>query len=443
MRMDVRRTVAAPLLLALLAGASPRDPGIAAMVASVSPARVRATVERLVGFGTRNDFSETSSSATHGVFGARDWILAQFRAIAATSGGRMTVRTDDYVQLKTARTPRDVSESSVVAELRGDAPGRVYVMSSHYDDCNGDCTDGTGIAPGADDNASGVAAVLEAARVMAPHRFAGTIYFVAFDGEELGLWGSSHLAQELKTEGIPVLADLNDDIVGNSTGGDGTHEPDAIRVFSVGLPAGVDPARSNLYGSENDSPSRELSRFVADTLPAYLPHLTVRQIYRADRNLRGGDQESFQAAGFPAIRFVEPHENFAHQHQDVRVENGISYGDLPQYVDYDYLATATKANVAALATLALAPPAPAKADLVLQRLGYDAMLRWTRAAGARSYEVVWRATDASQWQHAKDVGDVETATLPVSNDDDIFGVRSVGPDGLRSPATYALPVRER
>jgi len=418
-------------------------PLIVSMVAGVSADRVRSTDTALVGFGTRNDFSETTSTATSGIFGARDWIVRQFDAIAATSGGRMTVRTDDYLQPKTARTPRDVTESSVVATLAGDEPGRTYIISSHYDDCHGDCTDGTGFAPGADDNASGVAAVLEAARVMAPHHFKGTILFVCFDGEELGLWGSAHLADELKAKHEPVLAMLNNDVIGNSTGGNGVHEADAIRVFSEGLPAGVDPKASNLYGSENDSPSRELARFVGDTVPAYVPHFTIRQIYRADRNLRGGDQESFQADGFTAVRFVEPHENFVHQHQNVRVENGIAYGDLPQYVDFGYLAQATRADVAALATLALAPAAPAKANLLLKGLGYDAKLRWTPSVGATAYEIVWRATDASMWQHAKNVGDVTEATLPVSNDDDIFGVRALDGAGLRSPATYALPARER
>jgi len=170
---------------------------------------------------------------------------------------------------------------------------------------------------------------------------------------------------------------------------------------------------------------------------------TLRQIYRADRNLRGGDQESFQADGFTAIRFVEPHENFIHQHQNVRVENGISYGDLPQYVDFGYIAQATRVNVAALATLALAPAAPAKANLLLKGLGYDAKLRWAPSTGATAYEIVWRATDASMWQHAKNVGNVTEATLPVSNDDYIFGVRALDGSGLRSPATYALPARER
>jgi hypothetical protein len=438
---------AALLLLGALGSgdlpALPSYPPISQMVAAVSAQNVRDSVERLVNFGTRNDFSETSSSATHGVFGARDWIAAQFAAIAATVPGRMTVSLDTYLQPKTPRTPRAVTESSVIATLRGDEPGRIYIMSSHFDDCDGRCTDGAGTAPGADDNASSVAAVLEAARVMAATHFRGTIVFAAFDGEELGLWGSNHYARELAARKAPVIAVLNNDIIGNTAGGDGASEPNVIRVFSQGLPAGTDDARVNLVGSENDSPSRELSRFIAETVPVYLPDFNVRQIFRADRFLRGGDQESFQDAGYAAaIRFVEPHENFAHQHQDVRVESGVQYGDLPQYIDAQYLQRATQANVASLATLALGPGPPGSVKLVLARLGYDSTLRWTPAADAVSYEILWRTTDAPQWEFAKSVGDVTEATVPVSKDDYILGVRSVDANGLRSPAVYPVAVRE-
>ncbi|HEY5427351.1 MAG TPA: M20/M25/M40 family metallo-hydrolase [Candidatus Tumulicola sp.] len=419
------------------------DSSIVQLVSAVSADRLKQTDDTLVGFGTRNDFSETTSSPTHGVFGARDWIAAQFGAIAATADGRMSVAFDTYVQPKTARTPRSVTESSVIATLRGDEPGRTYVMSSHFDDCHGHCTDGSGVAPGADDNGSGVSAVLEAARVMAPAHFHGTIVFACFDGEELGLWGSNHYAKQLAARHAPVLAVLNNDIVGDSVGGDGASEPDVVRVFSQALPAGASIDRTNLVGSENDSPSRELSRFAASVVPAYVASFTVRQIFRADRFLRGGDQESFQDAGYAAaIRFVESHENFAHQHQDVRVENGVQYGDLPQYIDPAYLARVTQANVATLATLALGAPAPAGVELVAAHLGYDSTLRWKPVAGAASYEVVWRATDAAQWQYARDVGNVTETTVAVGKDDAILGVRSVTANGLRSPATYPVAVRK-
>lgn len=439
----MKHSASVAFLAAILLGAAPApDARISSLVAQVSPARLRASETKLVGFFTRNDFSEKSTNPNQGVFAARDWILAQFQEIALTSGGRMSVSLDSFVQPKTPKTPRDVAESSVIATLKGDEPGPLYIMSSHFDDCNGDCTDGTQEAPGADDNGSGVAAVLEAARIMAPHHFRGTILFVAFDGEELGLWGSKHFADSLHDAGVQVAANLNNDIIGNSTGGGGAHEPNVIRLFSQAVPAGADPTRVNLVGSENDSPSRELARYIGEIVPQYVRGFSVRHIFRADRFMRGGDQESFQADGYPAVRFVESNENFTHQHQDVRVENGTHFGDLLPYIDYAYLARATQANVAALASLALGPAAPAKAELVMKKLGYDSTLRWQPAAGATSYEVVWRATDATQWQHAKNVGNVLTVTLPLSKDDYIIGVRSVDAAGLRSVASYPNAVRE-
>lgn len=416
---------------------------IASMVGAVQADRLKSADDRLVAFGTRNDFSETTSTKERGVFAARDWIAQQFETIAASANGRMSVKLDIYVQAKTARTPRAVTESSVIATLRGSVPGRIYVMSSHFDDCDGRCTDGAGVAPGADDNGSSVAAVLEAARVMASTQFRGTIVFACFDGEELGLWGSNHYARELAAAHAPVLAVLNNDIIGNTTGGDGASEPNVVRVFSQGLPSGADLERVNLVGSENDSPSRELSRFIAEVVPVYVPSFTVRQIFRADRFLRGGDQESFQDAGYAAaIRFVEAHENFTHQHQDVRVENGVQYGDLPQYIDPQYLARVTQSNVAALATLALGPAPPSGVQMVLHKLGYDSTLRWKAADDAVSYEILWRTTDAPQWEYARDAGNVTQMTVPVSKDDYVLGVRSVDAGGLRSPAVYPVATRE-
>ncbi|MGD0968415.1 MAG: M28 family metallopeptidase [Candidatus Aquilonibacter sp.] len=422
---------------------APLDPQIGAMVAQVRAENLRATDTKLVGFFTRNDFSETSSTATRGVFGARDWIRAQFEAIAASSGGRMTVALDNFVQPKNERTPRAASESSIIATLHGDEPGLIYVMSSHYDDCNGDCTDGTRVAPGADDNGSGTSAVLEAARIMAPHHFRGTIIFAVFDGEELGLWGSKHYADELKAKGVPVAAVLNNDIIGNSTGGNGVHESDVIRVFSQAVPAGADLAKVNQVGSESDSPSRELARFIGATVPQYMPGFTVRQIWRADRFLRGGDQQSFQDDGYPATRFVEANENFTHQHQDVGVKDGVQFGDLLQFIDFDYMAKATQANIATLAALALGPQAPPDAQMVLKRLGYNSTLRWKPATGAASYEIVWRSTTASDWEYAQNVGSVTEAVVPVSKDDYILGVRAIDAQGHHSVASYPTPVREK
>ncbi|MHB1549659.1 MAG: M20/M25/M40 family metallo-hydrolase [Vulcanimicrobiaceae bacterium] len=421
---------------------APIDPKIAAMVAAVSASGVRAYDTKLVGFGTRNDFSNRLHSKTRGVFAARDWIASQFEADAKRSHGRMTVSFDTYEQPKISRTPRAVKESSVIAVLRGDDAGAAtYVMSSHYDDCNGDCTDGIRNAPGADDNGSGTSAVLEAAKVMAATRFHGTIVFACFDGEELGLWGSNHFAREMRAKGVHVAADLNNDIVGTSLEPDGGRDPYRVRVFSEALPYNAKIPFVNLIGSENDSPSRELARFVKETAQQYVPPMKATLVYRADRFLRGGDQESFQAQGFPAVRFTEAHETFAHQHQNVRVQNGVQYGDLLKYIDFNYLARVTKMNVAALAALALGPEQPGDAQMVMKHLGYDTTLRWKPVARAVSYEVVWRATTAPMWQYSENVGDVTQATVKVNKDDYILGVRAVDAKGRRSPVAYPLPVR--
>ena len=417
------------------------DASVAALLSQVSAARLRATDDRLVAFGTRSLFSETSSTHGRGVYAARDWLAAQFRTAGRASGGRLSVSYDTYVQPKTPRTPRAVEVSSVIATLRGDDPGRAtYVMSSHYDSRNSDGNDALLDAPGADDNGSGTSAVVEAARIMAPAHFRGTIVFACFDGEEQGLFGSDHFAKTLAARGVHVGADLNNDIIGASVGHDGEHSPNDVRLFSEALPAGADPQHVNALGNENDSPSRELARFVKETDELYVPAMRVDLIYRSDRFLRGGDQQSFAAAGDPAVRYVEPHENFDHQHQTVRVSDGVKYGDLLQYVDFDYLARVTQLNIAALATLALAPPPP-PARLLAKTLGYDSTLEWDAVPDAASYEVVWRKTDDPLWTHAENVGAATTKTLPLSKDDWLFGVRAVDAAGRRGVVSFPVPSR--
>ena len=260
----------------------PAYPPIAALVNAVQATRLKAAVDRLVGFGTRNDFSETSSTRDHGVFGARDWIAGQFPAIAATTNGRMSVALDTYVQSKTPRTPRAVTESSVIATLRGTMPGRVYVMSSHFDDCDGRCTDGAGIAPGADDNGSSVAAVLEAARVMASTRFRGTISSRVSTAKNSVFGGPNHYARELAAAHAPVSAVLNDESSATPSAATERPNPTSFAYSVKGFPRARIRSRE-LVGSENDSPSRELSRFIAEVVPVYVTGFYVRQIFRADR----------------------------------------------------------------------------------------------------------------------------------------------------------------
>jgi hypothetical protein len=418
------------------------DPAIASAILQISPDRLRAIDTRLVAFGTRSTFSE-HDGRRRGVLAARDWIAAQFGAIARRTHGRMTVAFDSYLQPASGKAvPRDVLISSVIATLAGDEPGtRTYVMSSHFDSRNSSSTDATKDAPGADDNASGTAAVLEAARVLAPLRLHATIVFAAFDAEEQGLYGSAHFAQRLKAAGIDVAGNLNNDIIGASAGPTGESNPHVIRIFSQALPAGSDPARTDAIGNENDSTSRELARTVKWLGDAYVPDLSGLLIARADRFLRGGDHESFNAAGFPAVRFTEPVETFAHQHQDVRIENGLQYGDLQQYMDFAFLARVARYNAAALAALAAGPAQPHDAAILTKELTNATTLTWSPVSGAVSYEIVRRATTEADWTTALDVGNGTTVTLPFSKDDWLFGVRAVDAQGRRSIVSFPLPRR--
>ena len=418
------------------------DPSIAGAVGRVSAERLRAIDTRLVAFGTRNGYSEALRDPRRGIYAARDWLALQFREIGRSSGGRLTVAFDTYVRPKAGRIVRDVEMSSVVATLKGDDPSRgLIVISSHYDDCNSDCTDPTLDAPGADDNGSAVAAVLETARVLAPLHFGASIAFVCFDGEDLGLLGSEHYAERLKREGVVVEADVNNDIIGSSVGHDGVQRPYDVRLFSEGLPQEAVRQRVNQIGSENDSPSRELARALKEVDSSYVPSMRVNLIWRTDRFLRAGDQQSFNDQGFAGTRYVEASENFDHQHQTLRTENGVEYGDLIKFMDFDYLARVTQLNVADVATLATAPPAP-RPSLITRALGYDSSLQWAPVPAAAGYEVVWRATYEPLWSHERNVGDVTAVTMMgLSKDDWIFGVRAVDRGGHKSPAGFPQPTR--
>lgn len=430
-----------PALVAAVPAPVP-DPRIAAAVAGVSAQRLQADDARLVAFGTRSTFSEKLGNE-RGVFEARAWIADQFRDIARASHGRMRVDFDTYVQKADGkRIGRDVEISSVVATLAGDEPGgRTYVMSSHYDSRNSDNADITRDAPGADDNGSGTAAVIEAARAMAALPLHATVIFATYDAEEQGLFGSAHHAAALKAAGVDVQGDLNNDIVGASVGDQGERNPGTVRIFSQALAAGADPARVNLIGDESDSPSRELARYAQAVGDAYQPDFRGELVFRADRFLRGGDHESFNAQGYAAIRFVEPVETFAHQHQDVRTGNGVEYGDLAKFMDFDYLARVTRYNVSVLASLAMGPGRPDSAKVLTRALDNRTQLTWLPVPGAAKYEVVRRRTTDATWTDVSDVGNVTAVTLPYSKDNWLFGVRAVDAEGHRGVPAFPLPVR--
>ncbi|KAH9870846.1 hypothetical protein J1614_006418 [Plenodomus biglobosus] len=420
------------------------DDDIKDMVEEISPANIEAIITKLVSFGTRHTLSQQNSS-TYGIGAARDWIASEMRRYAAESDGQMSVEVQSYVQPVASRIPFPVTISNIVATVKGsEEPDRVYVMTGHYDSRVTDIMDYTSDAPGANDDASGTAIAMELSRILAKRRPRSTIILAAVSGEEQGLYGAGYLAGTLKNSSTNVEGMLNCDIVGSSTGDRGQRDPFTIRAFAQGPPAfesATVAARRLQIGGENDSPARELARFSAEVAANNVTGMNVAIIYRLDRFLRGGDHTPFLTAGYPAIRYTEPNENFDHQHQDLRTENGTVYGDLIEFVDFEYTARVGKVNLATLWSLSEAPGMPRNVTLDTTVLDNDTRLKWivSNSTNVASYEVVWRSTTASLWTRMLDVGKVGTVTLPLSKDNVIFGVRSVGTNGKKSPAVYPFP----
>ncbi len=426
------------------------DPDVQSMVRDVQSQNCRRSVETLAGFGTRNTMSETAGD-TRGIGAARRWIEAEFRRISAESGGRLVVETDSYVQQPDGNRITNPTEIvNVVATLPGAQPesrDRIYVVSGHYDSMCSDPKDFNCDAPGADDDASGIAAVLECARVMSKHHFDATIVFMAVAGEEQGLLGSKHWASVAKQNGKNIAGMFTNDIVGASRGTSGVDHSGHVRVFSEGVPTSQSAEQARLRvatGNESDSASRQLARFVDESTAAYVAGFDAELIFRRDRYLRGGDHISFLEQGYPAVRFTEYEENFDHQHQTPRTENGRDMGDWPKYCDYSYIANVARANLAALASLARGPAAPKNVRIVTAKLTNETTLRWDRCVepDVVGYEVVWRETTAPNWQHSKSIGNVAEATLPISKDNVFFGLRAVDGSGHRSVVASPMPARE-
>ena len=427
-----------------LHGQSP-DKQLRALLREIDPNRIGAIVTRLAAFGTRHTLSAQDDPA-RGIGAARDWIFEQLTAYAAASDGRMTVELQSFVQPVSPRIPVPTRITNIVATLRGDTdPGRVYVVTGHYDSRASDVLDATSDAPGADDDASGVAAIMELARVMATRHTEATVVFAAVAGEEQGLYGSDHMAQQYKNAGTDVQAMFSNDIIGTGDAHDGSSEdPRTVRLFVEGVPTAETAAEATVrksVGGENDGPSRQLGRFVRDVAENPQTGMKVRVVWRRDRYLRGSDHISFLLRGYPAARLTEPRENFAHEHQDVRVENGIQYGDLVEFCDFAYIARVARVNAAALWSLAQAPGTPKDVVIDTTQLTNETTLRWTRGTSAdlAGYEVVWRETTAPDWTDVLRVGDVTTVTIDLSKDNVFFGVRAVDRDGHRSPVAAPRP----
>jgi hypothetical protein len=433
------------------------DPAIAGALQTIKPADIEKTIQALVGFGTRNTLSsmETDLPAGQGITAAADWIAGQFEAISKECGGCLEVHRDTFTETASERIPQPTTITNVYAILRGADPvqdKRMVLVTGHYDSRVTNVLDAQTRAPGANDDASGVAVSLECARALSKLHLPATVVFVAVAGEEQGLNGSSHLARLAHSEGWQLEAVLNNDIVGgNTTPGDTLQLKDRVRVFSEGVPVAATPEqarRIRALGEENDSPSRELARAIADTGRTYFPAVAGAPfgaflVGRPDRYGRGGDHTSFNREGFAAVRFTEWREDFNHQHQNIVMPPAGSsdpiLGDLIQFVDFNYVANVARLNAATLATLASAPGQPVKLTMVTKKLDNGSTLQWDAPAGAVAnvhYELLWRETTAPDWQYMQTVtpqagaGPI-TVTVPISKDNVVFGVRAVDAAGHR------------
>ncbi|PIQ37687.1 MAG: aminopeptidase [Lysobacterales bacterium CG17_big_fil_post_rev_8_21_14_2_50_64_11] len=421
------------------------QPQIAQIVADISAARIDAHIRKLVSFHTRHTLSDTTSDST-GIGAARRWIKAELERCGA---GRLEVRFDSYVQPAGGRLNRDTEIVNVVATLKGtQSPQRMYVVSGHYDSRVSDVMDASSAAPGANDDASGTAAVMELACVMAQHHFDATLVFMAVAAEEQGLFGATHFAQQAREKNLDIAGMFTNDIIGSSRAEDGRIDNRQVRLFAEGIPAlkeMTDPLRTLIAtGGESDSPSRQLARHVKEIGERYVPGFTVNIIQRRDRYLRGGDHIPFLERGYAALRFTEPNEDFRHQHQDLRSENGVPFGDLPEFVDPEYSAQVTRVNAAALAALALAPAAPANVRVRTAQLENDTQLLWdaNHEPDLAGYRIVWRDTTSPVWQHSEWAGNVsEYRVKGKSKDNYFFAVQAVDNDGNVSVASYPLPMR--
>ena len=433
-----------------LADAAMPDAQIARALHEVSAERIRANIEKLTSFGTRSTISAQDPAAIaagRGIGAAREWIKSEFERYSKECGGCLEVKTDRFIEPAAERIPQPTEITNVYAVLKGtnaENAKRIVLVTGHYDSRNSDILDTKGDAPGANDDGSGAAISLECARVLSKLKFPATIIFLTVAGEEQGLNGSRHFAKMAKEQDWDIEAVLNNDIVGGDKNPEQDHS--VVRVFSEGLPVAAteqEIRRIRGLGGESDSASRQLARYVAGVGRTYDAGVKPVLIFRQDRYLRGGDHYSFNEQGFAAVRFTEWREDFHHQHQDVRTENGVDYGDLLKFVDLEYVAHVARLNAATLASLASALAPPAQVHLLTKDLENESTITWQGSSGALAteYEVLWRATTSPEWEHVQKVGNVTRATLKISKDNVIFGVRALNKDGV--PSLAVVPVPER
>ncbi len=433
-----------------------KHPTVQEIVDEISEDNIQRIVERLVAFHTRHTLSDTTDPYV-GIGAARRWIKREFEDYSRYSGGRLQVAYHRFIAEPQPRIPEPTEIVNVVATLPGtleDDDERVYVISGHYDSRVSDIMDAESFAPGANDDATGTAVVMELARVMSNYEFDATIVFMAVAGEEQGLVGARQWAADAYRDEMNIHGMITNDIVGNIFGGNDVVDNTRMRVFSEGVnPNATDEELRQIVatGGENDSPSRQLARYVHEIGPLYTTNFDVEMIYRRDRYLRGGDHIPFNELGYPAIRFTEMYENYNWQHQDVRIEEGIQYGDLPEFVDYEYTTNVARINAAVLASLSLAPPPPTNVGIDVSRLEHDTTLRWEHdgSGNLSGFYICIRETTASQWQRklfvresgVKFNGEYSYTVKGISKDNYFFGIQAVGDNGLHSVTMFPVPVR--
>ena len=421
------------------------------MIKEVSAKKIEASIRKLVSFGTRNTLSE-QDNPTRGVGAARDWLFGEFQKISADCGNCITVEKQTFSQAANppprGRVPEATNLTNIIATLKGTTdPDRVYIVSGHYDTMCTSPTDAKCDAPGANDDGSGTSAVLELARLMSKHKFDATIVFMTVPGEEQGLLGATYFAEQAKVKAMNIEGMFTNDIIGGVTSQKNSPNRNKVRVFSEGVPSNETEPQANSrrsVGGENDSASRQLARYMKEQSDKYLKTFKVWMIYRRDRYGRGGDHVPFLERGFTAVRVTEVDEDYTHQHQNVRTENGVFYGDTPEFVDFEYTANVTRVNLISLASLALAPAKPKNASIVTTRLTNDTELKWDANTDSdlAGYEIVWRETTSPEWTNSFFVGNVGNFLVKDrSKDNYFFGVRAVDKNGNRSPVSFPRPTR--